>query len=111
MKLTPSEDKIVKEFCEVITDRFGDKIISIQLFGSRARGDATMESDVDLLILTHSDDWHLSDAIGDMAYDYLLDTGLYISCKVISQDRFGWMKRIRSSFARFVSEEAIPYAQ
>ena len=54
--------------------------------------------------------WHLSDAVGDLAYDYLLDSGLYLSCKVISQDRFNWMKKVESPFARAVEQDAIPYA-
>ncbi|GIO35633.1 hypothetical protein J41TS12_04940 [Paenibacillus antibioticophila] len=36
---------------DVLTKSLGDRLFSITMFGSRARGDDTEESDIDLLIL------------------------------------------------------------
>ena len=42
---------IIKELSEVLKKELGYKIKDIILFGSRARGDASPESDYDLLVL------------------------------------------------------------
>lgn len=52
------------------------------LYGSRARGDHRPESDADLLILLEGERQRFVPtklAMTDLAYDVLLETGLYIS--------------------------------
>lgn len=52
------------------------------LYGSRARGDHLPESDADLLILLEGERQRFVPtklAMTDLAYDVLLETGLYIS--------------------------------
>jgi predicted nucleotidyltransferase len=52
------------------------------LYGSRARGDHTPDSDADLLVLLEGEHLRFLPtklAMTDLAYDVLLETGLYIS--------------------------------
>lgn len=42
---------ILKEFIQILRERFKDTLISIVLFGSVARGNAKKESDIDLCIV------------------------------------------------------------
>ncbi|TSC94310.1 MAG: Uncharacterized protein Athens101428_353 [Candidatus Berkelbacteria bacterium Athens1014_28] len=44
--------KIAKQIKKELKAKLGDKLISVILYGSRARGDFHDESDMDLLILT-----------------------------------------------------------
>lgn len=42
---------IISRFKHLLLEKFGDKLISLVLFGSIARGTAKQESDIDLLII------------------------------------------------------------
>ncbi len=59
------------------------------LFGSRARGDARSESDVDLaIIIPEEDNPHdrIRHSLNDIAFDIMLDHELLISPLIISQN-------------------------
>lgn len=96
MKLTEQEQKAVERFAAALRERWGSEIIEIHLFGSKARGDAGPESDVDLLVITERDDWRLKDEIGRVATEILLAEGVYLSVKVLG----------RAPYQRFVALEA-----
>ena len=61
------------------------EIEKIILFGSVARGDDTKDSDIDILIITKNinDDLKISDDIYDKVMDILLETGEYLSTKMV----------------------------
>ena len=80
--------EIAREFANAINS---DKIISIILFGSVARGDDTEESDIDILII--SNDWEEIDSlITDEVFKVVLDKEELISPYVLSQEQFDQTK-------------------
>ena len=48
-------EKILKEIKRYLKDRYGNKIKKVILYGSYARGEATEDSDVDVLIVVSDD--------------------------------------------------------
>lgn len=52
--LTAPELETVANFLDQLDQQCGDRVDRVILFGSRARGDYEPESDIDLLIVTHS---------------------------------------------------------
>ena len=78
--------EIAKEFAKSLKDV--EKII---LFGSVARGEDKGDSDVDILIISRNKQKTKDRAIRK-AMDILLDTGTYISVKVISPLEFERLK-------------------
>ncbi|WP_422392969.1 nucleotidyltransferase domain-containing protein [Neomoorella humiferrea] len=44
-------DKAIKDFCELLKQQLGKKLLATRLFGSVARGTATPESDIDILVV------------------------------------------------------------
>ena len=65
-----------------VLERYKDKIDSIILFGSVARGEAKEDSDIDVLIVVKKEDFKLRRALIGVAFDILLETGKDISVKV-----------------------------
>ncbi|ODS40228.1 hypothetical protein BEH94_07475 [Candidatus Altiarchaeales archaeon WOR_SM1_SCG] len=84
--------KAVKEFGKELLERFGDKIESIILFGSAARGTADEESDIDILIVAKTSK-SLKRDIENFTYDYFFKRlGILAMPIIISTQRFHDMK-------------------
>lgn len=47
-------DKLIEEYCSAIKNHFRDRLISICLFGSVARGEAKADSDIDILVIAEA---------------------------------------------------------
>ena len=80
------------------------------LYGSRARGEHREESDADIaLILTEgADDWRTLWALGGVAYEVFVETGIQIQPVPISSRDWANPDRYpRPSFLRNVTREGI----
>ncbi len=105
MRLTEQEQKAVERFATALRERWGSEIISIHLFGSKARGDAGPESDIDLLVVTKRDDWRLKDEIGRVATEVLLTEGIYLSIKVLGGVLYQRLVSLEAPFIKNVLRE------
>ena len=83
MKILDKYRKAVDEFVERVLDKHSDRIDSIILFGSVARGEAKEESDIDILVIWKGDEAEGWRAMTGLAFDVLLDEEEYISVKVL----------------------------
>ena len=84
------------------------RISRILLFGSRARGDFTPDSDYDLLVIVPEKSADLMDALYDAVVDTLLEHGRLISLKVFSQEDFHRLSSIPTPFMQRVLAEGVP---
>ena len=82
--LSPAEQRMILEFVHLLEERFGALIRSILIFGSKARGDSTPDSDFDVLVVVDSDDWQMHKQIRYLAADICLKYGLELSPRVWS---------------------------
>ena len=62
---------IAKMFSDEILKRSGDKIVSITLFGSVAKGIDTDDSDIDILLITDANQ-NVSDIVYDIVADFVI---------------------------------------
>ncbi len=46
---------LVTDYAELVRDYFGERVRDIWLYGSAARGDWTTESDIDVLVILHTE--------------------------------------------------------
>lgn len=104
--LTPKEKKVLQKFKQEVIKKFPNQILEVKIFGSKARGNAKVNSDIDALVITKTDDWHLSDKIGEIAYELLLESGIYISTKVIGEKHFKYLIKLKAPFIRNVIKES-----
>lgn len=83
-------------------------VTDVILFGSVARGKATAESDVDLLILVETADaWRIRQRLYDLIYPIIPALGINISLIVINRKRFIHMLEESDSFSLSVMSEGI----
>jgi predicted nucleotidyltransferase len=93
-----AEQPIIEEFKRRVEARFPGELIRLMIFGSKVRGEAIPESDVDLLAVIQSDNWRLGDEIRGVGYALELEHGVVLSIQVISQNHY---ERLRSNGTQF----------
>jgi predicted nucleotidyltransferase len=87
-------DEKVKRLVEKVKahlhELYGDGIKRVILYGSHARGVATKDSDVDVLVLVDQslDPREVEDNLSDLLYDIILEEHELVSVIAVSEDRF-----------------------
>jgi uncharacterized protein len=88
--MDPKVIRLVDQVKAFLQERYGAGIKRVILYGSHARGEATEDSDVDVLVLTDpslkpSD---VRRSLDDLLYNLLLDEGELVSVIVVPEDFF-----------------------
>ncbi|MFQ5964280.1 MAG: nucleotidyltransferase domain-containing protein [Candidatus Scalinduaceae bacterium] len=107
MKLSIKERAIVEEFRQIINDKFPDEIIDVLVFGSKARGDATKESDIDVLVITSSNNWKKGDEIREIGYGLDDEIDYKLSIQVISKSHLDYLRQNNFQFVANIENEGI----
>ena len=96
------------EYRRLLERRFGKALVEVRLFGSRARGEAHAESDVDLLVVLETAGWdERRDAI-DLATDVGLERTLLLSPTVFDRATWAlWVEQGRP-LAREIERDGVP---
>jgi len=92
---------------EDFQSRFGKDVIRILLIGSKARGDDSVESDIDLVVVAKQEDWELKHKVLIRGARLSLEHEVLFNLYVISQDRWNWMGQIRHPFFRTTTTEGL----
>jgi predicted nucleotidyltransferase len=106
--LTSEERVAITEFTTRIQDLFPERILSATLFGSKARGDADAESDIDLLVLVDEESNSLRSELWRIASDVSLEHNVVLSVRVYAQARWAESRRMRLPLYRTIVADGIP---
>lgn len=107
-RLQPHEHGAVSEFLDLLERQLEGRVFQTLLFGSKARGDSTPDSDIDILLVVEEDEWRLSHAISDLAADVSLEYDVLIAPRVIGRERWERMAKLGYSLYRNIVAEGIP---
>ncbi len=99
--------ELAREFSERLRHRLHQRVFTVLLFGSRARGEGDPESDLDLLVELQDDDTNgtVANAALDVACDLTLEHGILVSALVA--DRTFLEKHRGYSFLEAVQTDGI----
>jgi predicted nucleotidyltransferase len=88
--LTSSITPILNELKQELQKLYGDRLVKLILFGSHARGEATPDSDIDLLAVLKSPVSQVQEIfyISNLRVKVLLDYDELVSIIPMSEDRF-----------------------
>lgn len=105
--LSDTENGALALFISKVRSRFSGKIVSLRLFGSRARGEGNEDSDIDILVLLKKSDLKTKNSIWDIANDIFLDTWINISPLVMSELDFRNLSDHERQIAKDIKNEGV----
>ena len=82
--------RLVEQVKAQLHEKYGEGIKRVILYGSHARGEATEDSDIDVLVLVDQslNPREVDDSLGDLLYDIILEEHELVSVIVLPEDHF-----------------------
>lgn len=108
IKLRPDERKAINAFSRRLKKALGKQLVSVLLFGSKARGESHKESDLDIFVLVKRASLQVDDKVAGITadaweqYDVALSPVIY---SVYEQER---NLQMHSFFFEAVQAEGVP---
>lgn len=107
MKLTPEEELWLESYRKILAKQFPGLVEQIIIFGSKARGTSTEESDLDLLVIIREGDWRVKDSITQPGYLLALDTNSVPSIIVLTSEEWKSLHRREAPFWQTVQRDGV----
>jgi predicted nucleotidyltransferase len=99
--------RTVSEFADRLREQLGDEVVSIWMYGSRARGDARPDSDIDLAVVLSDVSPERRQAVRHLAVEVWLEHGIYLSTRVWSTAHWHELERLQTLLYRNICAEGI----
>ena len=106
----PIVRRALDRFRRWLVERYGGRLRELVLYGSRARGDAHEESDIDVLVVIDDFDVNERGALFEAAYDAGVDGDDYISVSpfVVSTAQAADMRARERRIFREIARDGVP---
>jgi len=105
---TTAERQSLERFKAVLKSLVGDDLLSLRLFGSRAREEGTDESDLDVLVVLRHKDRALCRRIVEAALDVDLTFETNLAPTIVSAEEYEQNRRYNTPFYSNVERESVP---
>lgn len=107
LDLTPAERLAIDEFVTAARALLGADLHEIRLFGSRARGEGTPDSDVDLALIVTPNGRARRYEVSDLAFDIGLRHSILLAPTVMTRDRLDELRAAERRFAADLDREGV----
>lgn len=108
--MSRTESTAVLDFLRRVRSTYGGQVRRAMLFGSKARGEATGDSDIDVLLIVADETWQLRDEICSISAEVSLNYDVLLDARVIGEARWGYMSETQAGLYQNISNEAVPLA-
>ena len=105
--LSEKEEQVIKQFKQELVERFPDKVVTVLVYGSKARGDYHDESDIDVLVITKESDWKFTDKIREIGYALDEEIDYRLSIQVMSEEKVAYLRENNFQFAQNIFRDAV----
>lgn len=109
--MNPQELALAQAFRQQLGSLFPDRLERVMVFGSRARGEARRDSDLDILVLLRGPvERPVKHQIYDLAYDMNAESDFLIPLAplVLSSEGFSELERRERALAHEIQRDGIP---
>lgn len=107
MNLTPEEQTWLDGYRAALSQQFPGLVEHVMIFGSKARGTATADSDLDLLLVIRGGDWRVKNAVREPGYLLATGTDVVPSIMVFTASEWELHRRREAPFWRTVTRDAV----
>jgi predicted nucleotidyltransferase len=106
--LTENEKAALRELVERLQEQYGSSLVTVKLFGSKARGDFDADSDVDVLVVVQTaDDWEAQGEISGIGSKIDLKYDVLLSQVAMTMKRYNQHRRYRSPLYKNILKEGV----
>src|SRR5262249_3690233 len=107
MELTPSEQQWLEAYRQALQDQFADAVEEVLIYGSKARGDASADSDLDVLLIVRDEAEARKRPMRGLGH--LLAAATDVVPSILAYTRREWDQRKRSGspFRRNVERDGV----
>jgi predicted nucleotidyltransferase len=106
MRLEAGEEEAIRALKKELGQRY--KPIDMRLFGSKARGEGSPDSDIDVFIVLQEVNWKVEREIYDLCFEISLEHDVLISPIIFSKEELKDPAMRSSPFLAAVEREGIP---
>jgi len=105
--LTPEDRAWLDAYGRALDEKFPGLVEEMILFGSKARGTATADSDLDLLVVIREGDWRLKDEVTLPGYELEIGTGVVPSIIVFTKEEWDRHRECQAPFWITVTRDGV----
>jgi predicted nucleotidyltransferase len=107
--LSKAEKEAIEEVKNRLVKKYGDRLLLLKLYGSKARGDSHPDSDIDLLAVVKRDSLKIRDEFFEETYEVMskYDFKFLICLAVMGKHEFEVYKNGNFSFYRNINRDGI----
>jgi predicted nucleotidyltransferase len=107
LTLTPEEQSWLDAYRKALRQQFPGLVQDIIIFGSKARGTARPDSDLDVVLILREGDWRLKDAVSLPGYDLSIGTNVVPSLQIYTAAEWQQLRDRQSVFREAVERDGI----
>lgn len=107
MQLTPDERNWLAAYRKRLAERFPDLVEELIIFGSKARGDAGPDSDLDVLVILRRGDRHTKKEVRHLGHSLAVLSEVVPSIMVFGREEWRLRKQTDSPFCRAVTRDGV----
>ena len=104
--LKKNETTAIRSLKEELSNRF--KLIDLRLFGSKVRGEDTLESDIDVMIELAESNPGIESQIDDIVFEINLKNDSFISAIIFSKNEIDKGPLAESPIYKIIQKEGVP---
>jgi predicted nucleotidyltransferase len=108
-RLSAADTLALSDFRRRVHAALGNNVVELRLFGSKARGDAGPDADLDVLVVVGPDQnrWPAARTVSDIAFDVNLEHEVFISPIALTATMMADPRWMHSPFLQTVRAEGV----